>query len=366
MGRILMVVRASKGGSFGHVTKLSAALVERGHDVVIAGPHEVRQAPDGVEIVPLDMGREVSPAGDLATTARLARVLRALRPDLIHAHGAKAGAVGRLARLATPRIPLVFTPHNFSFTNYFASRAEQATYRAVETALAPLTSLVLCVCEAERRVATKLLPSSRTRVVHNGIEPFAALAHDPSLTALRDRGPVLCAVTEFHPAKGVETLIEAMPAILHHQPAATLLVAGEGRLRARLEERIEGLGLGESVRLLGQVEDITTVYAASDLFVQPSWSESFPYAMLEAMSVGLPIVATDVGGVSEAVVDGATGVLVPSRDPSALADAVVSLLAEPGRAESLGRAARDRALTRFRLESMIEGTVSVFAELGLR
>jgi glycosyltransferase involved in cell wall biosynthesis len=361
-----MVVRPSKGGAFGHVARLGAALREHGHEVAIAGPHAAHRERLDVDVIDIDMGREVTAAADLRAVASLAREIRRYRPDLIHAHGSKGGVVARLARLRSPGTPLVFTSHNFAFTNYFASRLRRGAYRVIEQALAPLATQMLCVCETERRAAMRLTSTRRTRMVHNGIDPMGELGSDPELEALRERGPVLIAVTELQEPKGVPTLIDAMPAVLAANPGATLLVAGGGWMRDGLEAQIDSLGVRDAVRLLGNVEEIGPVYAAGDLFVSPSWSESFPYAILEAMSAGLPIVATGVGGVGEAIEDGVTGRLVAPHSAPELAGAINQALADPDSARRLGEAARDRQRARFNFRSMVEGTLGVYAELGLR
>ena len=232
--------------------------------------------------------------------------------------------------------------------------------------MAPLATRMLCVCEAERRVAARLVPGRRTRVVYNGIRGFEAVQRDPELEGLRGRGPVICAVTELQEPKGVETLIEAMPHVLASNPTVTLLVAGDGPLRDRITDQIERLDVGAAVVLLGDVQDVTAVYGAADCFVSAGWSESFPYAVLEAMSVGLPIVATDVGGVGEAIEDGVTGRLVPPHSATELGAAIGELLADREVAERLGASARDRMHARFNFDSMLEGTLGVYSELGLR
>ena len=364
MGRILMVVRPSKGGAFGHVARLSAALAERGHEVAICGPHGAHRDRLPVEILELDIGRSIAPATDMRAVVRLRRIIGDFRPDLIHAHGSKGGVVARLARATKVSTPLAFTPHNYAFTNWFASPVERGAYRAIETALAPLATRVICVCEAERRVAAKIGPDSRTRVVYNGIDPIDPLGSDPALEELAARGPLLAAITEFHAPKGVRTLIEAMPAILAGEPRAQLALAGEGPMRAELEEQVQRLGVGDAVHFLGQLRGVGPLMAAAEVIVSPGWSESFPYSILEAMGAQRPIVATDVGGVGEAITDGVTGRLIPARDPAALAQACTDLLAHRERAAALAAAARERVLERFSFAGMIDGTLGVYAEIA--
>lgn len=243
-------------------------------------------------------------------------------------------------------------------------RLERTLYRSIEIALAPLATRVICVCEAERRVAASIGPSMRTRVVYNGIEPLTAAPADPEVVRLSEAGPLICTVAELQPPKGVITLIAAMPEVLQRFPAANLVVAGDGVERQRLERQIIDLGVAGRVHLLGSIDNVAGLLGAGDVFVQPGWSESFPYSILEAMGMGIPIVATDIGGVGEAIEDQVTGRLVPTQDPSAMAGAITDLLADPDRASTLGAAAKARMMSRFRLEGMVDATLDVYREIG--
>lgn len=364
MARILMPVRPSKGGAFWHAVRLCAALDELGHETAVCGPHAAhRDLP--VATIDLDIPRSISPVGDARAVAGFTQIVKRFQPDLIHTHGSQASAVCRVARPLAPRIPIVFSPHNFAFTSYFATRGERFAYRAVETALAPLTTRFIAVCEAELREVAMVGGKRRGRLVHNGINPVPAAEPDPRLAELRSRGPILALVTNFLATKGIPTLLEALPEILREHPRATLAIAGDGELRDEIATAIERSGLSENVAMLGQVEDIPAVLAAADIFVAPAWAEAFPYAILEAMSARLPIVATDVGGVGEAIIDNRTGRLVPAQDPGALGDAVVALLDDRAQARRLADAAKSMVDERFTLERMIAGTRAVYAEIGI-
>jgi glycosyltransferase involved in cell wall biosynthesis len=369
VARILHVLRPTAGGAFGHALTLGEAFTERGHQVAVCGPHERRRADleaRGIELIPLEIARPVSPLADAASGVGLARVYRRFRPDLIHAHGSKGGILARAARAARPSAPLVFTPHQYAFANYFADHREQRTYRLVERSMAPLATRVLCVCEWERDLAAEIGPRSRTRVVHNGIEPSPPAPASPLVAELAARGPVIVAAAELHERKGVVSLVEAMPGVLRKHPGVSLVVAGDGEERANLERRRDELGLGDVVRFLGHVDGVDSLLSAADVFVNPAWAEAFPYTVLEAMRAGAAIVATDVGGTGEAIEEGVTGRLVAGADPEALVGAIDSLLADRDLARRLGDAARARLEQQFTRAGMIAGTVEVYAELGVR
>ena len=353
-----MVLRTNEGGSFAHVAALARRLTARGHVVGFAG---ALPGPPDAEVFDVPIERNVSPGADLRTTRRLAQVYRRFRPDLVHAHCSKEGMTARLARLTAPGIPLVYTPHGYAFDSYFSSSSDRALYRTAETLAAPLATRVLCVCEAERRLAAGVGPASRTRVVHNGIDPLSPDGVNPFVESLRP-GPVITCVTGVREGKGIETLIDATPVLALKFPDVTVALAGDGPLRPELEERVRKLGLESRFRFLGEVENVAAVLTGSDMFVLPSWGESFPYAVLEAASLGLPIVATDVGGVGEAVPHGDCALLVPRHDVGALAAGMLELLREPSRASRLGAAARARQLDLFTLDRMVDGTLGVYEE----
>lgn len=366
-----MVTQPTDGGVFDHVARLSAALAQRGHMLAICGPLDQRSADPELETIPLAMVRAVSPIRDLRNVAGFASVVRRFRPDLVHAHSSKAGAIARLARVAAPRTPVIYTPHGYAFAGYFESEWRRRAYRLAERALAPLASRVLCVCDCEGRLATSIGPASKVRVVHNGVTPPVPPAESaservhPALSRLAQRGPVIGTVTLLRPGKGVETLIDAFPAVLRSHPTAQLVIAGGGPERPRLEARAMNTGAGEALLFLGATSEPASVLRGLDVFVNPSWAESFPYTVLEAMSREVPIVATDVGGTGEAIEDGVTGLLVPRREPLALADAIARLLEDRQLARSLASEARRRVTQRFSFDAMLEDTLDVYRELGI-
>ena len=364
VARLLMVVRPSEGGAFGHVARLSGELVARGHQVAICGPHESEADlhPD-VEVIYLEMVQPIAPIRDARALAGLAGIVRSWRPDIIHVHGSKAGTLGRLARFASPSVPLVFTPHQYAFANYFRHRWARSVYRVIERSMAPLTTMVIAVCEVEANLARQV-GSRQARVVYNGIEFVPAEAPDPRLAALRERGPVICAVAELHPRKGLMTLLDAMTRVLAVHPDATLAIAGEGPQREALLRRVAALGVAPSVRLLGLVRDVPAVLAGADVFVNAAWAEAFPYSVLEAMAAERPIVATDAGGTSEAIEDEVTGRLVARFDADGLASAILDLIEDREQAARLAAGARQRMQERFTFERMVAGTLDAYAELG--
>jgi glycogen(starch) synthase len=362
VARILQIFRPRTGGTFSHVGVLAAELASRGHEVAICGPPADDGHDFGVRFYAAEIPRGFSPAA-MGATREVAAAYRAHRPDLIHAHGAQAGVVARLARPARPAAPLIHTPHRYAFDDGAGRTARNLGYEGLERALMPLASRVLCVCEAEREIAERIGARGRARVVHNGIEPLRPAPLQPDLARFAAGGPLIVAVSELFARKGVEVLLAAMPAIRSAHPGTRLIVAGEGPDRAAVESARERCGVAGYTMLAGHVEGVAGLLGAADVYVNPALAEAFPYGVLEAMSAGRACVVTDAGGTAEAILDGESGVVVPTADPDRLAAAVVALLADPERARRLGTAARERVSSRFTRKRMIEGTIDVYAEV---
>ncbi len=370
MTRVLLVHQPIDGGVARHVEDLFAGLRAAGHEAVLCGPEPPlalrgRLAPGDYQ--PLAMQRAIAPGSDGATIGELAGIIDRVRPDVVHAHSSKAGAVARLARLLRPRTPVLYTPHGYAMAGFFG-RVERTVYREAERGLGLLTSRVLAVCEAEARLARTVTVASRVRIVHNGVDVPAVAVGEPDarVAALASRGPVVCTVSQLRPGKGVETLLDAWPAVAAAQPGAQLAIAGDGALRGALEQRVQALGVADSVHFLGEYADTVDVVRGADVFVLASWFEAFPYVILEAMALGLPIVASDVGGVGEAIVHGQSGLLVPARRPAQLSATLSELIANAELRQRLGAAALQTVRDRFTTESMVRGAIGVYAEaLGL-
>lgn len=363
MSRVLLVHQPVDGGVGRHVADLARGLSARNHDVLLCGPNRPIGLDERFQHLPLDMQRSVS-LRDLAAVVRLARIVRQTRPDLIHAHSSKAGAVARLGRTLNPSVPVIYTPHGYAFNGHFSRELERRAYREIERVLARMTTRVVCVCEAEAALARSIGSPDRVRVVHNGIEIDTDHAIDADMSALGQHGgPVICALTQLRPGKGLEALIDAMPTVLAGHPTAQLAIVGDGPDLAALRDRARASGVVDSVHFLGERREPLTTLRGGDIFVHPSLAEAFPYVILEAMAASLPIIASRVGGIPEAIVDGESGMLVASGSVPELADRLDQLLANPQRRAKLGRAARDRVQRCFSKAQMVSRMLSIYDEL---
>jgi glycosyltransferase involved in cell wall biosynthesis len=228
----------------------------------------------------------------------------------------------------------------------------------VERVLTRCASRIIAISEAVRRFSVEQvgLPAEKVEVVHYGLDALPeAWAENPPLE-LGD--PLLLAVCRLAPQKGLDTAVRALAAL----PDATLLVLGDGPERTSLEGLADSLGVRERLLLPGRVGDVAALYRRATVVVHPARWEGFGLAMLEAMLAGKPVVAARAGSAPELVADGETGLLVPVDDATALADAVRTLLADPPRAEAMGRAGLERARTEFSVARMAEKTVEVYIQ----
>ena len=286
----------------------------------------------------------------------------------MHCHSAKAGVLGRIAAALTES-PRSTPPHSLPFVGDFSElRRRFATL--TERALAPATAALLCVCEAERRIALehRLGPPDRARVVYNGCEPCPeGVEVDPALARLREGGPVAAAVTVLREQKRPDIFLEAVPLVLERVPGARLALVGDGPLREELHARAAELGLDDEPRFafLPFAPPAARHLRAMDVYVLPSAWEAFPIGVLEALACGTPQVATDVGGTGEAVVP-ETGVLVPPRDAPALAAAVADLLGDAERRARMAQASRERHAERFGVERMVAETAALYRDVLAR
>jgi glycosyltransferase involved in cell wall biosynthesis len=347
VARIALVCEPPDGGVAQHVAELARGLPAHGHEPVVFAPAGF--APRGLPVVTLPFVRDYAhPQRDARALAALVRAARGF--DVVHAHSAKAGVLGRVAARLAGR-PAVYTPHGLPFVGEMGE-ARRRFGLAAERALAPATACLIAVCEAERGFARDAgLRPRELAVVHNGCPPCAAEPAPP-----RDR-PVVGTVSTLRPAKRLDVLLDAAPRILAAVPEATLRIVGEGPEEPAL--RAHPAAADPRVAFAPWTPPAAPHLRGLDVYVLCSGWEAFPIGVLEAQACGVPQVAADVGGVREAVVE-ATGLVVPPRDPAALAEAVIALLRDPERRAAMAAASRARHRERFTAERMVAGTAAVY------
>lgn len=330
-----------------------------GHEVHLfttVGDFTQRLRERGVTVSDVRIPRRIAPLGDARALWQLYRAFRALRPDLVHTHTSKAGFIGRLAAWLAGVPVIVHTMHEPPH-NAAGGPLTRALYIWLERFAALLATHVVTVSHANEReiIRQRLVPRARLSVVREGLDLRGYPRVPDRRAAVRALGipeavPVVGAVGRLEAAKGHAYLIRAVPMVLERVPDARFVIVGGGHLRDALQAEIDALGVGERVFLTGYREDMLALLQGFDVFALPSLWEGLGIVLLEAMAYARPLVASAVGGVNDVVVDGETGLLVPSRSPEALARAIIALLAEPAWAAQLGQAGAHRLETEFRDE----------------
>lgn len=353
--RIVLALESSGPGGAEHMIVQLARELSRGGDAVTiasmrTGWMTERAAASGIPVWIAPQRRGLDPFWVPRFALRLLRE----RIDVVHTHefamNIYAGAAARLAS-----IPALATLHGRHW-------ATEAPRRAL--AYRTLHRLGMQVAAVSKDLAGFLaerlaLPAREIHVVYNGIEIPVLPDLDArerlraavrAELALAPAAELALAVGNLYPVKDHATLLRAAAL----RPGLTVAIAGRGGEEDRLRALAGVLGISERVRLLGLREDVARLLTAADVFVQPSRSEGLPLAVLEAMAAGLPVVASRVGGIHEAVIEGETGRLVLPGEPAALAAALADVLDTPGRRELLGRAGHERAAREFSVARMAQ------------
>jgi glycosyltransferase involved in cell wall biosynthesis len=354
--RILVVARPGVGGVARVLEAMFRRLPTRGVEgtAVLSGLEGTElldiAKKHGWDVVRLDLKREVSFVSDALAMLKLRREFGT--HDLVHAHAAKAGALVRLAR---PRIPVVYAPHGFYFSYHAEGTKPRRKYLGMEKRLAPGTSLLHCVSEAERELAVRhgLIDAPDAVVLPNPIPRRRADA--PKVAPLpADERIVLMAARLAEP-KDPLTYVRAA-GLVDASLNARFLLVGEGPLLAAARAEASRLPAGRVVFVPANA-DVRTLLAGSHLAVLSSRSEAMPLFLLEALAEGVPAVATDLPGCREASGDAA--VYVPPGDPAALASSVTRLLRDDASRAAMSKAARKRAPL-FDEDRWLDGLVAMY------
>jgi glycosyltransferase involved in cell wall biosynthesis len=378
---VRVIARLNVGGPALHVTYLTEGLASRGYETTLVagdvarGEESMERVANsaGVEIVRLPgLSRELSPVHDLVAALRLARILREVRPDIVHTHTAKAGAVGRFAALVAgrPRPVVVHTFHGHVLRGYFGA-AGSRMFRAIERILALASDRLVAVSPEVRDelVGLGVAPASKFEVIRLGIdlEPRVRFDGDPLEVRRRLGIPTEAFLVGWFgrmtAVKRTDDLVRVLVALRRHGVDAALLLVGDGDDRPRLEQLAHELGVARSCLFLGYQEDVAPFYAISDAVVLTSANEGTPVTIIEALAAGRPVVVTAVGGVADVVEDGVTGYLVGAGDADAMADRLARLAADPSLAAALGAEGRRRVTERYAVSRLVDDVDRLYRSL---
>jgi glycosyltransferase involved in cell wall biosynthesis len=354
-------------------------LATAGFEIVGAsapGPYVDRLAERGVRHVPLRHAtRRMAPVEDARALYELLALFRAMRPSIVHTHNPKPGLYGRVAaRLA--RVPVVVNTVHGLYALPEDSLPKRAVVYGLERVAASCSDAELLQNEEDFPVLRRLrVPEDRITILGNGVDLERFDAEGGSerdtedarvdLGAERDGDVVVGAVGRLVREKGYPELFEAAAELRRTAPRVRVAVVGPDE-----RDKVDGLTMHDraiaaaaGVRLLGHREDVVRLYRGMDVLVLASHREGFPRAPMEAAAMGVPVVATDIRGCRQAVEHGVTGLLVPPRDPKALAGAIAMLAGDCELRRRMGVAARAKARREFDQQRCIDITVATYTRL---
>lgn len=363
--RILHAVRAPVGGIIRHILDVTNGQADRGHLVgIVADSLTGGERADAAfaEIAPrLKLGvhripirREPHPT-DIFGWLRFIRLVRRLNPDVLHGHGAKAGAFVRLKSKSRSTIR-IYTPHGGSL-HYPLNTLKGAFYSRLERALMNRTDLFLFESAFARDTYQRVVgtPTGLVKCVFNGV---TANEFDPITTA--DDATDVVYVGEFRHIKGADLLIDAVARLRADGKPVTLTLAGDGEETASLKAQIQRLNLGDAVRFIGHVK-ARYGFSKGRLLVVPSRGDSMPYVVIEAAAAGIPMVAANVGGIPE-IFGSHTDALFAPNIVGAMADAIETALDDPAAATEQAKSLRERIFLHFSQKAMVEGVMAGYRE----
>ncbi len=363
--RILHAVRAPVGGIFRHILDVANGQADRGHHVGIiadsmTGGERAEAALAAIAprlklgVHRLAIRREPVPI-DAVVWAHFMRLIRKLKPDVLHGHGAKAGAFIRLKGRSAKTIR-VYTPHGGSL-HYPLNTLKGAIYSRLERALMNRTDLFLFESAFARDTYQRTIgkPSGLVRCVFNGV---TANEFDPIPVA--DDATDVAYVGEFRHIKGADLLIDAVALLRAGGKQVSLTLAGDGEELEALKAQIARLGLSDAVRFIGHVK-ARHGFSKGKVLVVPSRGDSMPYVVIEAAAAGVPMVAANVGGIPEIFGEHTEALFAPNI-VGAMADAIEMALDDPEAALARAKRLRERIFLHFSQKAMVEGIMAGYRD----
>jgi len=318
--------------------------------------------PEQIDITPLAF----SSPRHVAAAIRFARLLVRGQFQIVHSHMFWSSLFASPIAWAF-RVPIIIeTLHGTE-----AWRRGWKANCKVDRATTRFVSKYVAVCESDARFLEnkKHVPAKKIAIIHNGVDTRRFDLPQDARSAIRhalgftETDFVLIMVARLHPGKGHRVLLEAMGQLLHSYPKLKLICVGEGEGEPELRALCESFGLAHCVRLVGYQQNVPEWLAAADINVLPSFYEGLPLTILEAMASKLPTVASNVGGIPEAIEDGVSGLLVPPGDPHRLAEALSALVRDVAMRGRIGRAAQARVSQSFDVEQQVKSTERMYLEL---
>ncbi|MFA5164104.1 MAG: glycosyltransferase family 4 protein [Candidatus Omnitrophota bacterium] len=376
-----IIARLNVGGPAIHTILLTSALNDAEYASVLVCGNVDRSEKDmsyladtkGVKpvIIP-ELCRSINPVKDLRAFIAIFRAIKEFKPDIVHTHTAKAGALGRAAAVLAGVPVRIHTFHGHIFDGYF-SKLQAAVFLAIERVLACFTKYIIVVSEAQKSdIAEKyrIAGENKIKVVPLGLEleKYAAIGgRDGNLRkelGIGDGAVLVSIIGRLVPVKNHRMFVDAAKIALSGTPAPDMrfVIVGDGEERTELEAYAAGAGLEGRIVFHGWKEDMAGVYADSDIVALTSLNEGTPVALIEALASGRPVVSTDVGGVRDVVQDGRTGYLVASGDARTFAGKLCELAADSSKRASFGAAGKASVMGKYSSERLISDIKRLYTD----
>ncbi len=396
---LFLITQSSWGGAQRYVYDIAGHLPPERFDIAIAaggnGLLFDRLADAGIRTIKVRaLQRDISLFKEFTTVAELVRLFVAERPDIVHLNSSKIGGLGALAaKIAAMRIHkkirVAFTVHGWGFYED-RSLVARTTIFLVSFVSSLFQDAVITINTADFRAARRFIAARKLHLIFNGLDAEDFLPADAARDFLTQKiaqsiAPdtlLIGTIAELTKNKGLSHLIDAISKLMLQtrdirNPTTPLIrankglteqtyqacIIGDGEEKEAIQKQIDALGLDATVFLTGFIPDAEKYLAGFDIFVLPSLKEGLPYAAMEAMAAGVPVIATRVGGLPDLITSGKDGLLVSPKNPAILANALAMLSRDPDMRARLGAAAREKIETTFNFHAMIDATINIYASL---
>jgi glycosyltransferase involved in cell wall biosynthesis len=361
------ITKSNFGGAQRYVFDLARESKKAGHEVsVLCGGEGVlvkRLQEENIRVITFPhLKRDISLLDEARSLNFILLTLRNERPDVFHTNSSKLGGLGNFtARLAGIK-KIVFTSHGWAF-NEKRPFWQKVLIKFFSWLTIFFSHQTICVSDKTREQIERWpLVKNKLKVIHNGIDHFPTLSREEARKELgvNDSTLLIGSLAELHHIKGLDILLEAWQKFVKNHDAK-LVIFGEGEERKNLVHLAEVLEIKGSVNFKGFVEDARRFLPALDIFILPSRSENLPYSVLEAGLVGLPSIATRVGGIPEIIETGVSGALVEPESPREILSTLILFSEDQTLRERVGSALKEKVQSEFTLEKMARDTIGLYA-----
>ncbi|MEK7116813.1 MAG: glycosyltransferase family 4 protein [Patescibacteria group bacterium] len=380
---LYVITKGNFGGAQRYVYDLATNLSKGTFDVIVAcgdGDLLIERLKEAkIRTIKIEgLEREIDATKDFQVLKSLIKIIKEEKPDIVHLNSSKIGLIGALVVLFLKFLNLfsihntsyfmpntIFTAHGWAFNEPNRSSLSKIVYYVGHYLTILLCDTTIAVSEKARKDIVYLpFIKNKIKVIYNGISDFDLLPQKEARLILAGKNSekiIIFSMAEFHKNKGIDVAMKALSLLPKETKEKIIyVVAGDGEEKQNLEKLTGELQIENIVRFLGQVPDAKKFLSGADIFLLPSRTEAFPYALLESGTAGLPIVATSVGGIPEVIHDMQNGILVHRQNPKEIAEAILYLLDHKNKQTEFGREIKKTIINFFSLNKMIDEAIKIY------